>query len=78
MTTTDTAARTRLDRVLGTVERIGNKVPHPFILFAWLLAFVAVASTLLDALGVSVTIPGHRQVDAGAGVCSPGMGSRGS
>ncbi len=53
-----TATASRLDRVLGTVERIGNKIPHPFVLFAYLLAFVAVASTLLDVLGVSVTIPG--------------------
>ena len=58
MTVSSTATASRLDRVLGTVERIGNKIPHPFVLFAYLLAFVAVASTALDLLGVSVTIPG--------------------
>jgi len=58
MSSTATPTVTRLDRVLGTVERVGNKVPHPFVLFAYLLGIVAVVSTLLDVLGVSVTVPG--------------------
>jgi aminobenzoyl-glutamate transport protein len=56
-----TATTTRLDRVLGTVERVGNRVPHPFVLFAYLLAIVAVASTVLDLVGVSVRVPGTDQ-----------------
>lgn len=60
MSSTATPTVTRLDRVLGTVERVGNKVPHPFVLFAYLLGIVAVVSTLLDVLGVSVTVPGDR------------------
>ena len=53
-----TATTSRLDRVLGTVERIGNKVPHPFVLFGYLLVIVAVVSTALALLDVKVTVPG--------------------
>jgi aminobenzoyl-glutamate transport protein len=55
----DTAERTRLDAVLTVVERVGNRIPHPFVLFAYLLVIVAVASTLLDLAGASVTVPGE-------------------
>ena len=66
-----TATTTRLDRVLGTVERIGNKVPHPFVLFAYLLAIVAVVSTVLALVGVSVTIPGTGDPTRVKGLLTP-------
>jgi aminobenzoyl-glutamate transport protein len=47
-----------LDRVLGTIERVGNRLPHPFFLFAALFALLAVVSTVLGAAGARVTVPG--------------------
>ncbi len=56
--TTETARPTRLDRFLGGIERAGNKLPEPFVLFAILLLIVAVVSTAMAAAGVGVTVPG--------------------
>ena len=44
-----------MDRMLDTVERIGNKVPHPVLMFAYLILGVIVLSAILALLGVSVT-----------------------
>lgn len=41
--------------LLGAVERIGNKVPHPVMMFAYLIVFVILLSWFLSLLGVSVT-----------------------
>jgi aminobenzoyl-glutamate transport protein len=51
----------RLDRVLDWIERTGNRLPEPFILFAWLTLVVAVLSSLMAAFGVTVTIPGEAE-----------------
>ena len=40
---------------LGTVERIGNKVPHPVLMFLYLIIGVIVLSAILAWMGVSVT-----------------------
>jgi aminobenzoyl-glutamate transport protein len=40
---------------LGTVERIGNKIPNPIILFLYLILFVIVLSHVLYLFGISVT-----------------------
>jgi aminobenzoyl-glutamate transport protein len=40
---------------LDVIERLGNKVPHPVIMFLYLIAFVAVLSAVLAAFDVSVT-----------------------
>lgn len=42
---------------LAWVERVGNKIPHPFILFLWLIGFIAVVSFITNKLGVSVENP---------------------
>lgn len=42
---------------LGWVERIGNKIPHPFILFLGLIVIVWIASAICSSLGTSVTNP---------------------
>jgi len=44
-----------VQRVLDTIERVGNKVPHPAILFLWLCIGVIVLSALLAWVGVSAT-----------------------
>lgn len=40
---------------LGAVERIGNKVPHPVLMFLYLIIGVIILSAVLSLLGVSVT-----------------------
>lgn len=40
---------------LGTIERIGNKVPHPVLMFLYLILIVIALSAVLDWIGVSVT-----------------------
>jgi aminobenzoyl-glutamate transport protein len=42
-------------RLLDTIERVGNKVPHPVLMFLYLIAGVMVLSAILALLGVSVT-----------------------
>ena len=41
--------------VLGVIEKIGNKVPHPVVMFLYLIAFVIVLSQILYWFDVSVT-----------------------
>lgn len=38
----------------GWVEKIGNKVPHPFLLFIYLIAVLIAATAILSALNVGV------------------------
>jgi aminobenzoyl-glutamate transport protein len=42
-------------RLLDGIERVGNKVPHPVIMFLYLIGGVIVLSAILALLGVSVT-----------------------
>ena len=44
-----------MDKLLDTVERVGNKVPHPVLMFFYLIIGVIVLSAILSLLGVSVT-----------------------
>jgi aminobenzoyl-glutamate transport protein len=44
-----------LQRMLDTIERVGNKVPHPAIIFLGLCVLVIVLSAVLDAFDVRVT-----------------------
>ena len=55
MTDTTAPQHTFLGRMLDTIERVGNKVPHPAIIFIILIAGVIVLSQLLFWAGVSVT-----------------------
>ncbi len=45
-------------RILDTVERVGNKLPHPFMLFLYLAIAVIVFSSIIASFGVSFTHPG--------------------
>ncbi|WP_129843374.1 AbgT family transporter [Streptomyces sp. RFCAC02] len=47
-----------LDRVLGGIERAGNRLPHPFFLFCGLFVLLAAISSVLAAAGADVTVPG--------------------
>ena len=51
-----------MSRILGSIERVGNKLPDPFMLFIYLLVVFAIVSTLVAALGVTVAIPGSDEV----------------
>ncbi len=44
-------------RILDTIERVGNKLPHPYILFLWLCLILAVVSAVCAAAGVTVVNP---------------------
>lgn len=44
-----------MDKLLNTVERVGNKVPHPVLMFAYLTVGIIVLSAILALFGVSVT-----------------------
>ena len=46
-----TAEKPKTGGWLGTVERIGNKVPHPVLMFLYLIIGVIVLSAVMDALG---------------------------
>ena len=47
--------RSFMDRLLDVVERVGNKVPHPVLMFAYLMLLIIVLSSSLGWLGVRVT-----------------------
>jgi len=52
-----TASRaTAMQRFLNAVERVGNMVPHPVIIFLILIAIVIVLSALLGLLGMRMTV----------------------
>lgn len=51
-------SKTRMEKMLDTVERVGNKVPHPAVIFVILIAIVAVLSHIFYRMGVSVTYEG--------------------
>lgn len=64
----DVAATTRTDRALAAVERVGNRLPDPFLLFLGLFLLVGVVSTVLQLLGTAVTIPGADEETAVRGL----------
>ncbi len=50
--------------ILGTIERVGNALPHPFILFLIITGVLVVIAAILAAVGVSVTNPTSGEVVA--------------
>jgi len=55
MAETSGAPKSMMQRFLDTVEQVGNRVPHPVIIFLILIGFVIVVSFILEATGASVT-----------------------
>lgn len=47
--------KTGLEKMLDTVERVGNKVPHPAVIFVWLILTVIVLSHIFHLMGASAT-----------------------
>ncbi|GAA0896064.1 AbgT family transporter [Pseudonocardia zijingensis] len=61
-TVSQSAPPGRLDRALDWIERAGNRLPEPFMLFVLLTLVVAVLSSVMAAFGVSVMIPDDDEV----------------
>ena len=55
MSQTTAAGKTFLQKLLDGVEIVGNKVPHPAVIFLLMSAIVIVLSHLFHLLGTSVT-----------------------
>lgn len=51
------AEKKRGGRVLDFIEQVGNKLPHPYIMFLWLCLILAVISTVCGIAGISVVNP---------------------
>lgn len=49
------ASMSGMQKFLGVVERVGNKVPHPAVIFLLLLTAVVVLSQILHMTGATVT-----------------------
>lgn len=52
----------RNSRLLDSVEKIGNKMPHPFVLFLWLTVIVIILSAVCSVFGVTAVHPGTGEV----------------
>jgi aminobenzoyl-glutamate transport protein len=50
-----TSKRSLSEKMLDGIEKAGNKVPHPVIMFLYLILGVIVLSTVLSWFGISVT-----------------------
>ncbi len=57
MNTKETSAKKKGSGILDFIEFVGNKLPHPYILFLWLCLILAVISCVLASAGVSVINP---------------------
>jgi aminobenzoyl-glutamate transport protein len=55
MTAASAPQHTAMGRVLDVIERAGNRVPHPVLMFLYLIILVVVLSSVLAFVGVSVT-----------------------
>jgi len=49
------APKSAMQKFLDVVERVGNKVPHPAVIFLMLIAIVVVLSQILHMLGTSIS-----------------------
>ncbi|OIN08531.1 AbgT family transporter [Oceanisphaera psychrotolerans] len=59
MSSINTGAVSRPSNMIQRIERIGDKLPHPFYLFIYLCGAVMVLSALINAIGGSVIHPGN-------------------
>src|SRR3954464_225454 len=55
MDTAITTPKTGLQKLLDAVERVGNRVPHPVMIFVYLIGIVVVLSAILALFGVQVS-----------------------
>src|SRR5262249_47993527 len=50
-----TAPKSAIQKILDVVEKVGNKVPHPAVIFLILIGIVVVLSAVFGAMGTSVS-----------------------
>ncbi|WP_371525222.1 AbgT family transporter [Streptomyces sp. NBC_01283] len=62
--------RSVLDKVMNGIERAGNRLPHPVLLFLGLFLIIGTVSTVLAAIGTTVTVPGEDKTLAVKGLFS--------
>ena len=48
--------------LLGWIEAVGNKLPHPFWMFVWIIIFIIVLSAIAAFSGISAVDPGTGEV----------------
>ncbi|MEE4360581.1 MAG: AbgT family transporter [Pseudomonadales bacterium] len=53
----ETPAPGRLARILNAIEGVGNRLPHPALLFAWLCVLVLAVSAIAGLVGLSAVHP---------------------
>jgi aminobenzoyl-glutamate transport protein len=53
---TATAPKTVMQRFLDGIEKVGNMVPHPVVIFLALIGIVIVLSVILSVFGTAVTL----------------------
>jgi aminobenzoyl-glutamate transport protein len=56
MTIVDIPPKTTMQRFLDGIEKVGNMVPHPVVIFLSLIGIVIVLSVILSLFGTSVTL----------------------
>ena len=57
------APKSAMQKFLDVVEKVGNKVPHPAVIFLILIAIVVVLSQILHMLGTSISFQVHQSGD---------------
>ncbi|HEY0419133.1 MAG TPA: AbgT family transporter, partial [Acetobacteraceae bacterium] len=55
MDTAITAPKMGMQKLLDAVERVGNRVPHPVMIFVYLIGLAVVLSAILALFGVQVS-----------------------
>ncbi len=55
MATSTTSSKTAMQRLLDGVERVGNMVPHPVVIFLLLIGIVIALSAVLSLFGTAVS-----------------------
>ena len=55
MTVVAEPSKTAMQKVLDAVERVGNRVPHPVMIFVYLIVIVIALSAVFGAMGVHVS-----------------------
>ena len=56
----ETAKKSLLERFLDLVEGVGNRLPHPTIMFMGLIFFLLILTAVFSSLGIVVETPGGK------------------
>ncbi len=57
-----TQANTNADSFLRIIERIGNKIPHPFLLFIYLIVLLMLTTAVISWLNITVKNPINSEI----------------